>query len=361
VLALQEAVGFYSSALESISHLNDLEATARAHMGLGEAYAMLGLLDRFYESYAHALATWEQLGERERVAAVRFRMGMFHVFRTEYRQAHELAQAGLRDLADLEQPDKRVVAQGHVLWATALSNEGRALKDAQAHLSQAIQLYEQTDDYDGRCQAQIELGNIAAQEGEVEQAAAYYAQALENAQRGKEMMSEAMAWNNAAYHSLLSGDLEKANQLVQRGWALAEAHNITPVLLHLYNTVAEIRLSEKRWGEAEEFLKQGMALAEQLNSPDRRVGYLANFAEVAYGRGEHPVAIAQLTAATQFADQIGARHTSARYHIRLAEMLGEQGNWPEAESHLQRGKQIAQEGNYRPLLERAERISRRNR
>ncbi len=358
VFAPQEAIQFYKSALESFSHLDDREATARVHLGLGEAYAALGRQDHAITSYAQALRTWEQLDERERVAAVRFAMGLSHLFRTEFRRAYELAQAGLRDLQDLEQPDVRVIAQGHALWGTALSMEGRALEDARTHLRQAIDLYEQTDDYAGRCRVQIEMGNIAAQEGQLEQAVAYYEQALENARLGQHPLFEAMAGNNAAYHSLLLGDVAKANQLLQSGLALATMYDIAPMLVCLYSTAGEIRLSEKKWTDAEALFQKGMALAEQLNSPERRAGYLANLAEVADGRGEPALAIAQLTAATQLVDDLGVRHASARYHLRLAEMLSRQGQRAEALAHLQRGQQIAQEEKYAILLEEAERIKR---
>jgi len=360
VLAPQEAIEHYTSALESLSHLEDREATARVHLGLGEAYIVLGRSERASESYAHALATWEQLGDREHVAEARIAMARLFFFRSEYRQASELAQASLRELENLERPDPRIIAQAHTIWGTALAIEGSALEGAKAHLMQALQSYERVNDAVGLCNVQFQLGNIAAQEGELEQAVAFFEQAFANAGRGEELMWQAMASNNTAYHAMLLGDISKANVWVQRGLAIAETHDIAPMLLFLYSTAAEIRLSEKQWNEAEAFLKKGMMLVDQVNSPERRAGYLANFAEVAYGRGEYDSAVGQLTAAAQLADQMSGRYASARYHLRLAEMLVERGKASEAQVHLQRGKQIAEEGGYRRLLQAAETLQRRD-
>ena len=358
--AWQEAIEFYTSALESLSHLDDREATAQVHSGLGEAYTFLGRPERALESYAHALAIREKIGDRERVAQVRIEMGRVLLFRAEYRQTYELAQLALRELEKLAHPNPRIVAQAHTLWGTAVSLEGRTPDEAQTHLTQAIALFEQANDPIGLCNVQFQLGNIAAQKGDLENAVILYEQAFANAERGKEIMWQAMASNNAAFHFLLLGNISKANEWLQRGLAIAEAHTIVPMLVFLYTTAAEIRLSEKKWNDAEAFLKKGMALVEQVNSPERRAGYLANLAEVAYGRDERDFAIGQLTTAAQLADQIGARYASARYHLRLAEMLIAQGKSSEAQTHWQRGKQIAEEGGYRRLLQVAETLDRPN-
>ncbi len=355
VLASQEAIAFYTSALDALSHLDDRATTARVYSGLGAAYAILGQAERAMASYTHALAIWEHLGEREHVAQVRLEMGRAFLFRAEYRQTDELVQRALRELESLSHPDPRLIAQAHTLWGTALSLEGRALTEAQTHLRQALSLYEQANDWAGVCNAQFQLASIAAQEGNLAQAIADYEQAFAAAERGKDLMWQAMASNNIAYHALLLGERIKAQEWLQRGLAIAEAYHIVPMLLFLYTTAAQLRLDERKWNEAEAFLKKGMPLVEQVNNLERRADYLANFAEVNYGRGDTQAAVEQLTTAAQLADQMGARYASARYHLRLAEMLLEQGKPVEAQTHWRKGKQIAAEGKYRALLESAER------
>ncbi len=359
ILAPREAIDFYTSALESLSHLDDREATARVHMGLGETYLLLGRPERAAESYAHALATFEQLGNRERVAETRLAIVRLQFLRGEYRQVPEMAQASLSELERIEHPDARIVAQAHALWGSALAMDGRAAAEAKAHLRRALELFDQVGDPVGQCNGHFQLGNLAAQEGDLEAAVAYFEQAFADAQSGEELMWQALTANNVAYHTLLLGDIAKARRWAQRGLEIAESHQINPVLLYLYSTSAEIRLSEKKWDEAEAYLSKGMALAEQLSSPERRAGYLANLAEVAYGRGDHAAAFAQLTSAAQLSDQMGAQYASARYHLRLAEMLVEQGKVSDAQLHLKRGEQIAAEGSYQKLLEMAATIRRR--
>ncbi len=350
VLAWQEAIGFYTSALEALSHLDDHAATAQVYSGLGEVYSVLQRTERALESYTHALTTWEQLGKREQVAHVRLEMVWVFLVGGEFHRVYELVQMALRELEQLVQPDPLIVAQAHGLWGTALLMEERAPEEAKSHLSLALSLYEQANEWPGWCIVQFQLGNLAAQEGNLTQAVADYQHVLAVAERSKDLMLQAFTLNNLAYHSLLLGDLRQSNEWAQRGLAIAEAYNIVLALLYLYTTVAGIRLSEKNWDAAEASLNKGMALAGQLKNPERRADYLANFAEVAYGRGDYQSAIEQLTTAAQLADQRSARYASARYHLRLAAMLREQSKTADAELHWRRGKQIAEEDGYRRLL-----------
>lgn len=353
VFAAEEAIALYTSALESLSHIDDPEATARLHQSMGEAYYVLGQPEHASESYAHALASWEQIGDRERAIQVRIEMGRFLILRAAYRQAYEVAQASLRELQTLDHPDKRIIAQAHEGAGVALAFLGGPLEEAQAHLGQAGQLFEQAKDHVGLCNVQFTLGSIAAQTGELKKAIEYFKQAFANAELGGEIMWQAMAANNTAYHLLLSGDLVQANVWLKRGLDIAESHRITPMLLFLYSTSAEIRLIEKKWNEAEADATNGMALAEQLGSPERRSGYFAHFAEVALGRGKYDEALAKMTTAVQLADEIGPNYAAARYHLRLAEMLTGGEQEAEARRHWQRGRQIAEKGNFRGLFEKA--------
>jgi tetratricopeptide (TPR) repeat protein len=135
---------------------------------------------------------------------------------------------------------------------------------------------------------------------------------------------------------------------------VAELHHIVPALVYLYSTAAEIQIANRNWDRAEEYLNPGLAIAETLNHQERRAGYMANMAEVSWGRGHRDAAIEQLARAAQMVDDIGVRYASARHHLRLAELRSEYGNRAEAAAHLQRATQIAHEGSFGSLLAQAE-------
>jgi tetratricopeptide (TPR) repeat protein len=202
-------------------------------------------------------------------------------------------------------------------------------------------------------QAHFSLGNVAAQEGQLEEAVGYFQQTVDDAVRANDTVMEALACNNGAYHHLLLGHTGQAQALAQRGLALAEAHALYSVLVYLYGTLGDIDVSAQQWDAADAWLQKGLALAEQLNSPERRADYLAKRAEVAYGRRAPAQAVEHLQAAARLADEQGARYASAQYHLRLAALLIEQGRAADAEPHLQLGRQIARAGHYRRLLKQA--------
>ena len=320
-------------------------------MGLGDACRALGRLDRAIEDYEHSLALWQALGEGRRAAEARFRQGLCYLLLGEYRQAAELAQTNLQDTAGL---DANTTGTSHKLLGISLSMEGYVLGEAKAHLREAIRLFAQAENYGGLCHAQFELGNVLAQEGEWQEAVSFFEQALASAVRSGAIHEEALACNNAAYHTLLLGDVTRARRLAERGLRLAEANNLVPALIYLYSTVAEILFKQEQWRAAEDLLDKGLALAQQVNSPERCAGYLAGLAEIAYGRGDWEKALAQMLTAIRLVDRIGVRFASARYHLRLARMLGARGTAAEAQIHWQRAHQIALESSYRRLLEEAE-------
>ncbi len=356
MLALPEALAFYATALEAAAHLGDgeHEAAAKLHAAQGEVYRALGQQSRSIESFRHALALWEERGDRAHMAATRFEMGTSHLFLNDYRQTYELAQAGLRDLEALPHPDERLVAQGQVLWGNALSLEGKALAEAKAHLLEGAEGLMRAGDLAGRVLAHFTLGNVAAQEGDLEQAVRYFRQTLDEAVQAGDTVMEALACNNAAHHLLLLGQAAEARGLAERGLALAEAHTIFSVLIYLYGTLGDISADAQQWEQAEAWLQKGMALAERLNSPERRADYLAKLAEVAWGRQQYPLALERLGEAADLADEIGARHAAAQYHLRLAALLTKHGAGDDAQLHLDRGWQIAREGHYGRLLRLAE-------
>ncbi len=354
VLALTEAAGFYTAALEALSHLDEPDITARVYAALGEVYRALGRLALSIASLAQALSLWQKAGDQAHVAAMRFEMGTAHMFLSEYRQAHELARAGLRDLETLAHPDDRLVAQGHVLWGNALSMESQALPEAKAHLQLGVEGFTRAGDLAGRVLAYFTLGNVAAQEGELDQAVGYFLQTLDEAVKANDLVMEALACNNAAHHCRLLGRRAEAWALAQHGLALAEAHTIFSVLAFLYGTLSDLSAEAGRWDEAEAWLQKGMALAEQLNSAERRADYLAKLAEVAVSRQQYSLALERLQAAARLADEIDAHYAAAQYHLRLAALLTQQGAAADAARHWQRGWQIAQEGHYGRLLAQAE-------
>ena len=100
----------------------------------------------------------------------------------------------------------------------------------------------QTGNQGDLCATLFELGNIAAQRGDLKGALKLYDESAHAAAAGHIHYYLALARNNFAYHSLLMGQVGAAQQAATQGVKVAEAYELLAALLHLYSTQGEIHL-----------------------------------------------------------------------------------------------------------------------
>ena len=176
--------------------------------------------------------------------------------------------------------------RGHRLLGAALAMEGSDLVGAEDHLRQALAAHRQTNQPSDLCATLFELGNVAAQRGELNRALDYYSDAARTAEAGRVYYYLALAHNNLAYHQLLLGELDAARRFAKHGLKLAENYEMLGVLLYLYSTQGEIDLYQAEWLAATEMFQRGLSLAEELNHVERQAGYRAGLALVARSQND---------------------------------------------------------------------------
>src|SRR5690606_3010694 len=110
-------------------------------------------------------------------------------------------------------PDFSYLAgRGHRLLGHALAMDGSNLPAAERHLHRAVTVHRQADNSRDLCASLFELGNVAAQRGELLRALEFYEEAAQVAEKGQAHYFHALAHNNFAYHSLLLGWLKVAQR-----------------------------------------------------------------------------------------------------------------------------------------------------
>ncbi|HEX7587825.1 MAG TPA: AAA family ATPase, partial [Anaerolineae bacterium] len=205
----------------------------------------------------------------------------------DYHAAMRSAEAGLAACSlSGELRSAGLVGRGHRLFGAGMAMEGSDLAGAEIHLQTAAGAHRETGNLSDLCATLFELGNLAAQRGDLQRALHFYQDAAQAAESGNVHYYLALAWNNHAYHSLLLGDIESAQHSVDTSLKLAETYEMLGVLLYLYSTQGEINLYQGDWAGAEESFHRGSALAEELGSIERQAGYHAGLALVARGRGD---------------------------------------------------------------------------
>ncbi len=242
------------------------------------------------------------------------------------------------------------------LWGTALSLEGADLAAAAMRLFQAEQILRTYAVTDGAALAQVnfELGNIAAQQGDLDTAIARYEHACHIAD---EAGTQAMTWrilsrNNQAYHRLLRGEVEVAAAIITEALALAEEWGALSLQPYLLSTAGEVALAQDDVTTAITRFQQGLTLATQLGIPERIAGITANLGLAALRCGETTCAVHYLSSALAQADTLGARHLAAQIRIWLAPLLPA----GEARALLAEAQEIAEIGGRRRLLAAIEQL-----
>lgn len=342
VAAWAEAVAFYEQALAGAP---PAERPA-VLLALGDALFLGGEGARAAERYHEVIALARNPDEARHA---RINLARALIPQGRYAELIELMR-GLRAAS----PEERWTAQ--FLWGTALSVEGSDLAEAALRLREAEQIVvsQPAPDPVALAQVRFELGSVAAQQGDLPRAVAYYHEALsvaDGAADERSVVEGAVTWrilsrNNLAYHLLLLGDLPAAARYAAEGVSLAEERGAIGLLPYLHSTSGEIALALGDLDGAEAAFNAGLALAERLTIPERVAGLTANLGLVAQRRGQTGLAIHRLSAALARADALGTRHLAAQVRIWLAPLLPP----AEARAALAEARAIAESGGRRRLL-----------
>ncbi|HEY6541005.1 MAG TPA: hypothetical protein VIZ18_08715, partial [Ktedonobacteraceae bacterium] len=353
-----------TQTLDFLRHLSDLlvptaspDELWRLASALGQVHQTLGQLDEAAASYESALASAEKMGDVNAQILAHFAAGELALVANNYEGAARSASRGLSLSSSL--PDEQralLMARGHRLLGAALAMEGSDLSAAEHHLQEAVAAHRQSDNREDLCAVLFELGNVAAQRGEIARALELYEEAAQAAETARVYYFQALAYNNLAYHHLLLGQLEAAQNALTRGYALAEMHQMFGALLHLASTRGEILLYREEWAEAWTAFQQGFTLAEELGNLERQAGFRAGLALVARGQGRLDEAISLLDEALLLISERGYWHLRTRLQLWLAETLLLDRRRGEAEVHLNAALETARKHGRAHLLAQGEHL-----
>ena len=331
-----------AETVDFVHHLYDLlaptaaaEEMIRITRALGLLHQSLGHLELAAYWHQQNLSWAEKTGNHVAQAETYFEMGELALMSIDYHTAAQMAREGLANISDqpLSIAMQSLTGRGHRLLGASLAMEGRDLAAAEDHLQKAVEVQRQIENLSDLCAVLFELGNVAAQRGELQRALDFYEESARAAEAGRVYYYLALAHNNFAYHSLLLGRVNEARQSVSQGIKIAETYDLLAALLHLYSTKGEIFLYLEDWQEAEESFRRGLALAEELSSLERQAGYRGGLALVARGRKDFAGARHLLEEALNLIVDQGYLHLRTRLQLWLAETLFEQADYEEA-SHL---------------------------
>lgn len=370
-----ETLGFAQHLYDLLAPTAVYDERLRLAHALGELHQSVGQLGAAADWHRQQLDIARAAGDSAAQAAARFDSGELALVSSDYLAAVAEARAGLELLAlvaprgeqegaeeaeEIEEaaaPTQAGLAgRGYRLLGAALAMEGRDLSAAGHYLQRAVALHRSAGEPSDLCAALFELGNVAAQRGELAHALDCYAEAGVAAEAGHVHFYHALAQNNFAYHSLLLGRPEAAQQAAALGQRVAETHELAGALLHLYSTQGEIALYGAEWPRAAEWFGRGLTLAEELGNLERQAGYRAGLALGRRGEGDLEGATALLEECLTLIAGQGHWHLRTRLQLWLAETWLLRGGPSEAEAYLDEALVTARTQERALLLIQGERL-----
>ncbi|NOK62618.1 MAG: Tetratricopeptide (TPR) repeat [Chloroflexi bacterium AL-W] len=313
--AWQEAISFYRQALVGA----DQEEWFAITMELGEAYFHAGEALEASEIFQSAL-TWAETHE-DQVKADDARLALARSLIPQSRFAEIITL--INNIQTTDVPDHKLTVE--FLWGTALSLEGFDLAAATEHLKAAEALHEQQGQANPSHLVQIrfELGSVAAQQGDLTTAIAYYHAALATAEESNDALAtywRTLVYNNLAYHLLLLGDAT-AIEYAQTGMQHTQEHGLLGLQPYLHSTLGEIAMADNDLSTAKEQFTMGLQLAERLSMPERVAGLTANLGLVALHQNQRDQATQYLSTALKQADMLQIHHLAAQIRVWMAPLL----------------------------------------
>ncbi len=350
--AWNEAADFYRLALRSLEGPERIKAL----LALGEVTSQAGQAVQAEGPLREALRLAEAAEDEHSASSARLLLGMALLPQARFDEVISI----VRPVAERGTTYEKM--QAEFLWGTALSLEGDNLDDAALHLRRAEAWYQECHDegrrmYAHLSQIRFELGGVAAQQGDLEQAVSLYRLAMQAGCEAGDIRGLTyciLGHNNLAYHLLLLGD-ESAAGYAEKGLQLAEEKGLLGQIPYLRSTLGEIALARGDLVQAQYHFEQGLALAQRLKMSERIAGLVANLGRLAAARHETGLGIHHLSTALAQAEQLGVYHLAAQIRLWLAPFLPES----EAQALLESVRHFAQAGKRGYLLRQVNELSAR--
>jgi DNA-binding SARP family transcriptional activator/lipopolysaccharide biosynthesis regulator YciM len=329
----------------------------RLSHALGHLHQALGQIEAATRWHQQHLELAQQAGDISGQAAAYFELSELALVSNDYSAAASNATSGVQLCESQHTPDAAVLlGRGYRLLGAAQAMEGSDLLGAVGYLEQAAAAHQRGGSLGDLAADLFELGNVAAQRGELNQALLLYEQATEAAAGGHSHYFLALAYNNIAYHNLLLGRVEAALEAVTKGQRIAMTYELVGALLHLYSTQGEIYLYQAEWDRALQCFQRGLALATDLGNLERQAGYWANLALVARGQGDLTRARELLQDARSLIAGQGYWHLHTRILLWLAETWWLEDSIDEAWPVLEEALTVAHAQGRELLVMQGERL-----
>lgn len=257
--------------------------TPDRRLRLAETLVIVEAGDEAQSLLLDALADFERDGDAVRATRVCLALAQVAIVRSQ----PEIARAWLdrAPLAQAEVIDPPLGVHAR-LWAASVDRLSQSFDQAQRQLDQIDALLARRFLPLAAAQSAFERGNLQANRGDPAGAIVWFEQARRIALEIGDGLQQAMAENNLAYHCMLVGRLDEAQQYIESARQLADRFALLLMRQYIHSTAGEIALAIGRLDEADDEFERALAAARAFDNRVQIANVQVNRAQVARDRGD---------------------------------------------------------------------------
>jgi len=249
----------------------------------------------------------QSAGDQQALAEVWFNLSIDYWQRHVYEQAEIYGQKALSVFQTL--PDSQRWQASMLNTLGLISQHRGRLVEAQARLQQSITLWRQFDEPTELARVLNNLGNVYYEQDQLEAALKYYRQALELLAPTESALDKAEVFVNlgALYFKWEQYDRAEMALRQANSPALRRSGNFRLRAL-LAQNLGNTLLKQNQLVESEKYLRQSLALWQQLGDDLMLANTVGTLAEALAGQGQYETAVAHYDSALRLLDKFPANN-----------------------------------------------------
>ncbi len=300
------AITYYARALQLSQHFRALyEERWRAAIGLGEVEQHVGEYEASVACYQAALDEWSEAPAYDRAHAM-LRLAQVLDKQGHSEQADQMLHQALAELDRSPEARPALRAEIHAQFSSISRRRGD-LAVAQQWLTEALDLAQDSGDFQVLSLIYNRLGALHYLRGEIEQATTHVRQSLAIRERLGDIVGYARSLNNLAILDYAIGEWDDAQAHLERAVELHERMGEVEGLALACTNLGVLYTERGEWPKAEQYLLRSFALAQHIAHPYELAQAHANLGWLHMLRQQWQTSAQHLNMAISLYEQAGAR------------------------------------------------------
>ncbi|MGD1891864.1 MAG: tetratricopeptide repeat protein [Cyclobacteriaceae bacterium] len=300
----QQAIAWYSKALQTAQHTSYLNGQAKACFGLGDTYREQGQFSEAHEYYARALEIYTELGNKILEATTIRYIGDTYARQGDYPEALDQYHLALARFSELS-VEPYYLADLHLDLGNVYRRQAR-YPEAVDHYLSALGIYEQIGDKMGEAMIYHNIGVAFYEQKNYDQALHYYQESLTLDLALGNKRRIANTYNNVAFLHEHQNRLDSALFYYQQSLILAQEIQNNYILGWVFNGLAIVYQKKQEYQQALEYIQEAIALREEGASNDELLAQSYNTLGKNYlALGQYQDALAIYRKSQRLCEEIG--------------------------------------------------------